>query len=100
MERDERLPKPNVLTEVISDVDTIHRKFLKNLSLQVKSGTRICIAVPAWKTYTGFRHLPVLDQLTDMGYTRNSFVHARNDQLIYFRPDQVVARELVVLTRA
>ena len=92
-------PKPNVLTEVMSDVDTIHRKFLKNLSLQVKSGTRICIAVPAWKTYTGFRHLPVLDQLTDMGYTRVSFVHSGSNELIYHRPEQIVARELVVLIR-
>jgi len=92
-------PKPEVLNEVIRDVDTIIKKFLKNVAKQTKPGFRMCIAVPAWKLQNGFRHLPVLDQLTDLGYTRLSFVHVRNDQLIYHRPEQIVARELIVLQR-
>jgi len=93
------LPKPDVLNEVIRDVDTIVKKFLKNVAKQTNPGFRMCIAVPAWKLQNGFRHLPVLDQLTDLGYTRLSFVHVRNDQLIYHRPEQIVARELIVLQR-
>ncbi|HUP26627.1 MAG TPA: hypothetical protein VM124_03225 [Candidatus Limnocylindrales bacterium] len=92
-------PKSEVLQEVIQDVNTIHRKFLQNVTRQTKPGFRMCIAVPAWKTTTGFRHLPVLDQLTDLGYNRLSFVHASNRELIYHRPEQIVARELVVLQR-
>lgn len=60
---------------------------------------RICLAVPAWKTRKGFIHLPLLDSLEKLGYTRVSFVHADNNKLIYHREGQVVGRELVVLIR-
>ncbi len=101
------LPAPDVLNEVVRDVDTIHRKFLQNLARQTKPGFRMCIAVPAWKLQTSearrqnsaFRHLPMLDHLTDMGYNRLSFVHAQGDELIYHRENQIVGRELVVLQR-
>lgn len=92
-------PKPDVLAEVMRDVDTIHKKFLKNVARQTKPGFRMCIAVPAWRTKTGFKHLPALDSLKDLGYTRINFVHASHGDLIYHRPEQFVARELVVLER-
>ncbi len=92
-------PKPEVLQEVIQDVDTIHRKFLRNLAKQIKPGTRACIAVPAWPTKYGFKHLRVLDSLEEMGYTRVSFEHVSNQQLIYHRPGQFVARELIVIIK-
>ena len=93
------IPAPAMLEQVIKDVDTIHTKFLKNLAKQTKPGFRLCIGVPAWKTKTGFKHLKTLDSLEKMGYTRVSFARARKEDLIYHRPDQIVARELVVLTR-
>ncbi len=93
------LPSPKVLEEVMQDVDTIHRKFLKNLARQTKAGFRLCIAAPAWKTKNGFMHLPMLDHLTDMGYTRLVFAHVDDRDLVYHRPEQIVARELVVLIR-
>ncbi len=93
------LPKPEILREVIQDVDTIHHKFLRNVARQTKSGFRMCIAVPAWKTKDGFLHLKTLDSLEELGYTRQSFVHADNRELIYHRENQIVGRELVVLTR-
>lgn len=93
------MPADEILQKVLQDVNTIHRKFLLNVFRQTESGFRMCLAIPAWKTENGFRHLPVLDQLTDMGYTRQSFVHASTKDLIYYRPNQIVARELVVLKR-
>ncbi len=93
------LPTPGVLAEVMRDVDLIHRKFLKNLAKQTPPGFRACVAVPTWKTKTGFKHLKTLDSLESIGYTRTSFAHVRDQDLIYHRPDQIVARELVVLTR-
>lgn len=93
------MPSSDVLKEVVSDVNLIHKKFLQNLARQVQPGFRLCIAVPAWKTKRGFVHLPTLDRLEEIGYTRTSFVHAMATDLIYHRPDQIVARELVVLTR-
>ena len=92
-------PKPDKLNQVIRDVDTIYKKFLKNVAKQTPSGFRMCIAVPAWHTKSGIRHLPSLDRLTDMGYTRMSFAHAKTKDLIYHRDNQIVGRELIVLIR-
>jgi hypothetical protein len=93
------LPNPDVLSQVQRDVETIHRKFLKNLASQTSSGFRACLAVPAWRTNQGFQHLRTLDSLQDLGYTRMSFVHANQSDLIYHREGQIVGRELVVITR-
>jgi tRNA G10 N-methylase Trm11 len=93
------LPAPEVLSKIIADCDTIHRKFLQNLARQTESGFRACIAVPAWKTSTGFKHLRTLDSLEELGYNRVRFVHVSSNDLVYHRPDQLVARELVMLQR-
>jgi hypothetical protein len=45
------------------------------------------------------RHLPLIDQISDLGYNRVSFEHAEPEDLIYYRSDQVVARELLVIVR-
>jgi tRNA G10 N-methylase Trm11 len=93
------LPDPATLQKIVQDCDTIHRKFLQNLATQAKSGFRACVAVPAWKTKSGFKHLPVLDSLEELGYNRLRFVHVGAQELIYHRPEQLVARELVILQR-
>lgn len=92
-------PTPDILEKVMRDVDLIHKKFLQNVARQTSAGFRMCIAVPAWQTKTGFKHLKVLDSLKDLGYTRLNFVHVSKDDLIYYRPGQIVGRELVVLER-
>jgi tRNA G10 N-methylase Trm11 len=92
-------PDAETLGQVMRDVDTIHRKFLKNLAKQTPAGVNLCLAVPAWKTKNGFKHLPCLDSLEELGYTRMSFVHVPDASLVYHRDDQFVGRELVVLTR-
>ncbi len=93
------LPDKETLTEVMQDVNLIHKRFLQNVARQTKPGLTLCLAVPAWKTPEGFKHLKLLDSLEVLGYTRRSFVHARESDLIYYREGQVVARELVSLIR-
>jgi SAM-dependent methyltransferase len=93
------LPSEGDLQQIVQDCNYIHKKFLLNLARQVQPGFRACIAVPTWRTKNGFKHMPVLDQLTDLGYTRMSFVHAAESDLVYHRDDQVVGRELVILSR-
>lgn len=92
-------PSPEKLRQVMQDVDTIHRKFLQNVARQTEPGFRMCIAVPAWKTKQGFKHLKTLDSLEELGYNRVSFVHADTRDLVYHRENQVVGRELVTLIR-
>jgi tRNA G10 N-methylase Trm11 len=93
-------PTPEILAKTVSDCNLIIKKFLKNLHSQIKTGSRVCLAIPAWQVTAGnFRHLPLLDSLEEIGYNRVSFEHAGADQLIYYRADQYVARELLVLQR-
>jgi len=93
-------PNDEILAQTVSDCNTITKKFLKNIYSQLKAGTRLCLALPAWQIKPGqFRHLPLIDHLGDLGYNRLSFEHVRNEDLIYYRADQIVARELLVITR-
>jgi tRNA G10 N-methylase Trm11 len=92
-------PRSDTLREVMQDVDTIHRKFLRNIANQTSPGFRMCIAVPAWKTQSGFQHLKMLDSLEELGYNRVSFVRTGSKDLIYYREGQIVGRELVTLIR-
>lgn len=93
------LPPKAKLDEIIKDVNTIIKKFLQNLAPQLKPNQRLCLAVPAWRLKFGFKHLPLIDHLTEMGYNRLTLVHVKNDDLIYFRENQLVARELLILKK-
>jgi tRNA G10 N-methylase Trm11 len=94
------MPSPEILTQTISDCNLIIKKFLRNIHAQLQPGTRLCLAVPAWQTKPNqFKKLPLIDQISDLGYNRISFEHAGDDHLIYYRPDQIVARQLIVITR-
>jgi len=94
------IPTPEKLEQVRSICNTIHRKFLQNISGQLQSGDRLCLAVPAWQTKPGiFQHLSTLDHLEELGYNRISFKHVETADLIYARADQIVARELLVLVK-
>lgn len=93
-------PSPQIVQQTIAECQLIIKKFLRNIAPQIKSGTRLCLAVPAWQTKQNqFQHLPLIDQIDDLGYTRISFEHAAETELIYYREDQTVARELIVITR-
>ena len=93
------LPSPEKLDKIRTGCNELMTAFLKNLAPQLESGTRCCIAIPAWRQKNDFLHLPVVDQLEKLGYNRGSFEHASDQDLIYHRNDQIVARELLVLTR-
>lgn len=94
-------PSAAKLTEVRGNCDHIISNFLKNLAPQLQTGTPVCIGVPAWRSTTGtFTHLPLISKLETLGYKRHTFKTVDNHDLLYFREDQVVARELLVLTKA
>jgi hypothetical protein len=93
-------PDAEILAQTASECNTILKKFLANLFDQTQLGTRLCLAVPAWHTGDGnFKHLPLIDQIEALGYNRVDFEHASSKDLLYYRPGQIVARELLVLTR-
>lgn len=93
-------PSPAKLTEVRGNCNHIIGSFLRNLSAQLTPGTTIAIAVPAWRDKEGgFTHLPLISTPENYGFSIVDLKTVRPDQLLYFRPDQVVAREILILTK-
>jgi tRNA G10 N-methylase Trm11 len=93
-------PSSAKLTEVKGNCNHIISGFLRNLQTQLKPGTPVVLAVPAWKDKEGrFTHLPLIERLDELGFEQIKFQTVPTEQLLYHRPDQVVARELLVLTR-
>jgi tRNA G10 N-methylase Trm11 len=94
-----KLPPFEELYRIAGEVNSLLKKFLENIGSQIKPGTRLCLAVPAWRAKSGFVNLPVIDHLTDMGYNRMDFNKVKDSELIYSRENQIVARQLIVLKK-
>ncbi len=89
-----------LLAGTIAECTRIISGFLRNIRPQLTSGTRLCLAVPAWYISPNkFKHLPFIDQIEDLGYIRVSFECVSTAELVYFRTGQSVARELLVLSK-
>ena len=90
-------PAPQKLAAVVGNCNHIITGFLTNIRPQLVPNTPLCIAVPAW--YDAFgqaTHVPLIKHLRQLGYHHLN----RRMPLIYRRPDQVVARELLILLAA
>ena len=86
-------PSPAKLKEVVGNCNHIISEFLKNIHDQIRPESMLCIAVPAWQNQHGqFTHLPLIKNLSKLGYQPIT-----DKNLLYHRPDQVVAREIIVL---
>lgn len=93
------LPTPLKLAEIVGTCNKITELFLKNIRPQLAPGSRHCLAVPTWFTGHTFKHLPMLDHLESLGYNRVRFKYAASrSDLVYHRSDQIVGRELLVIT--
>ena len=91
-------PAPQKLMEIVGNCNHIITGFLANIRPQLAPNTPLCIAVPAWHDASGWAtHLPLIKNLQKLGYYQ-----LNRTPLIYRRPDQIVARELLILqtTRA
>lgn len=94
-------PSSAKLTEVRGNCNHIISSFLKNVSAQIKPGTPLVLAVPAWRDKEDrFTHLPLTQKVEDYGFKRVELKTVDSSRLMYFRPDQVVARELLILVKA
>lgn len=93
-------PSDKKLAEVRQTCDTIISKFLTNIGKQIQSGTPLCIAIPAWRGKDDrFTHLYLVKKLDELGYKQIEFKNVSARDLLYHRPDQIVARELLVLEK-
>ncbi len=94
------LPPPDKFKSLVSETNLVIKKFLKNLQPQLRPERKICLAVPAWRGKNGeLVNLPLIDQISDLGYNWVDFKHVEPTDLVYFREDQTVARRLLVLSK-
>ncbi len=71
--------------------------FLKNLAEQIKPNTPVVIAVPAWLRPDGkYSRLEILDEIERLGYNQ---LNKSREGLLYYREDQVVARDIIILRK-
>lgn len=93
-------PSAEKLAQVRGNCDHIISTFLKNLGSQLQPGTPLCVAVPAWNDgHDNFTHLPLIKKLDQLGYRQHEFKNVNTKDLLYYREDQVVARELLILEK-
>lgn len=93
-------PSAEDLKPIISDVNETLEGFLANLAGQVNSGSRLCLAIPAWRVKNGdFVYLPLIDHLPHLGYNQLALKHVEPQVLVYFRENQMVARQLIILVK-
>ncbi|QQS17962.1 hypothetical protein IPL68_04900 [Candidatus Saccharibacteria bacterium] len=79
-------PTSAILSQTITEVNLILKRFLQNIKPQLLPGTRLCLALPCWFDGREQKHLPLLAHLSDMGLsapgsntqqTKTSFITAR-----------------------
>lgn len=92
-----RTPDRETMHRIVMECNSLISKFLINLRPQLDEHARCCMAVPAWPLKNEFIHLPVIKRLEYMGYSVVKFRHINAERLIYMRPGQAVARELLIL---
>lgn len=74
--------------------------FLKNLAPQIKAKTPVVMAIPAWQRPNNqYDRLKILDEVDKLGYNVLKFRNLSQDDLLYYRDGQVVAREIIVLRK-
>ncbi len=92
-------PSVKELEHIKAEATKLTIDFLTNLAPQIKSGTPVCITLPCWKTGKKFSRVEILDQIGALGYTLKEFLPVTYEHLLYVRADQIVGRQITVLTR-
>ena len=92
-----KIPTEIALKEQKQECKSIMIGFLKNLSAQIKKGTPVVVAMPAWLRENGeYSRLEVVDEIENMGYNVNN---KSREGLLYHREGQIVARDIIILRK-
>lgn len=92
-------PSPKELSHIKAEATKLTIDFLTNLASQIQPGTPVCISLPCWKVGSKFSRVEILDQIGQIGYTLKEFLPVTYEHLLYVRADQIVGRQITVLTR-
>ncbi|MBT3704985.1 hypothetical protein HOG17_04375 [Candidatus Peregrinibacteria bacterium] len=89
-----KLPKEENLQKTFDALTELHEAWLTNLSPLLKPGTKLVICLPTFRKFRKeYIRFPHFDQIAK----KANLEILNPEPLIYERPDQVVAREIVVL---
>lgn len=88
------------LKQLQQDAKMLLVGFLKNIGSQISAGTQLALAIPAWKRPDGsYSGVNILDEIDKLGYNAIKYRYASYDDLLYYREDQIVARQIIVLRK-
>ena len=91
-------PSSAEVAELDRATTDLYAAALKNWAGQLASGAELAICIPNWRTGGGWRTPAVVDDLADLGYTTKVFKHV-SGTVRYARDNQIVGRQLLLLTR-
>lgn len=88
------------LNQEAATLNSLYKKFFTNVSRSPMPLT-IVIALPVWFANNSKTpiHLPIIDDLSDMGYTVEQFAPDYATILVYRRPHQTVGRAIIKLKK-
>lgn len=92
-------PLPDRLKSLQTELKQLYREFLTNMSKQLASGSELAVCLPVWRLKSGTATIELIDDLEKLGYTLKRFKHTNPLALTYRRPDQIVGRQILLLTR-
>jgi hypothetical protein len=77
----------------------LYRASLANLATQLPTGAEVALCAPAWRLQKGWKALPIIDDIGDLGYTMKDFETVPRSPIVYGRPEQIVGRALILLKK-
>lgn len=96
-------PAEQFLEKVIGELSTLYLDFFGNLAAWIPANTPIVIIFPYWKNQKSgekiFLSARIIDKILSLGYIKTNFDPLKSNSLFYDRPDQIVGREIVRLTK-
>ena len=85
---------------VMADLYPLYYNTLSNLSSQLRPGVPVVMAIPAWLRPDGsYQRLNILDEVGKLGYNVIKYKNLSQEDLLYYRDGQIVAREIIVLRK-
>lgn len=91
-----QIPSEIKLKTEMQECKAILFGFLRNLAKQIKAGTPVTVAMPAWLNAEGTYVRLGIDEIESMGYNVNN---KSREGLLYFREGQIVARDIIMLRK-
>jgi len=93
---------PDDIGKIVGNIDMSLRSVLRNFARQDFSKNYLCLAVPAWYDKSKDRYilLPLVDDLPRLKYNLVDLKHVDAKRLIYRRPEQIVARQILIIKRS